>query len=260
MQMLSLSLILLLAQPLCAQEATLRPFPDIVREMKQSIVYVQVGTNVEGQVMVGSGFVIKHTDRLVAIATCHHTLFDSLTLDTLTLYPDTSKITVKFLNSDQHVKAHWIAGREDRDIAILRTVLKPGAPRQIALRAIVPGSTNDIIEGLDAGFTGYESTIRTKDFGKVNYWPFTRRGIVSSLHNIGPGDHRYLDYFYVDMIITKGGSGGPIYDAATGKILGMFNRYYHYAGTTASKGLSECVPIWAIVTVWDDYLNSENKQ
>jgi hypothetical protein len=126
---------------------------------------------------------------------------------------------------------------------------------QIGLEDIQTANSSEIVEGLDVGFTGYQSHILTSEFGKAQVWPITRRGIVSSVHDIGPSESAlYLDYFYVDMIITKGGSGGPIYDARTGKILGMFKGYLPFQGTELSKGLSRCVPSWVIMSVWDKYL------
>ena len=120
--------------------------------------------------------------------------------------------------------AHLVQLDRDHDLALLSI---QGA----ALPALELGDSDRVREGQDIAFTGFP-------IGMVlGMYPVTHRGIVAAITPMArPVEHartlnaaqmRYLrhrfDAFQLDAIAYPGNSGSPVFDAATGQVIGVLN-------------------------------------
>jgi hypothetical protein len=237
--------------PLRAQEIpeqNERDFCDIVNEMKASIAYLNVCTNVDSIAIVGTAFLI---DSRGYLATCAHAFFDTVRQDSVTLIPDTSRVYLKFELAREFLRAQIVAVRIDRDISILQLAEDQPGTASIPMRQVSFAETRDICDGLDIACTGYDLAGQTDlRFGRTYRRLTTHRGIISSIFVVGPADTlEFLDAFQADMLINPGASGSPVYEASTGKVVGMIKgtRGKELLGVPINFGLADCVPGWAII-------------
>ncbi|MCP4569405.1 MAG: trypsin-like peptidase domain-containing protein [FCB group bacterium] len=238
-------------------------FPDMVKKVRKSLAIVKVGTNLEGIAKFGTAFILTSRGNTTFLASTYHTFFDSseyrrTVLDSFSiLIPDTSLIEIKFDVAESFRPAHVVTTLEDRDIAIITSYVPVDSIKVLNLKSLQLGDVEIIVEGVAVAATGYNLTQRTNDFNRLQYWPTTYKGIISSVRSIGPNvERQYIDRFQVDMLLNKGASGSPIYRVSDGLVVGMFNKFAHSPkDDSAPLGLAFCVPAWAISNCVIDYFD-----
>jgi S1-C subfamily serine protease len=145
--------------------------------------------------------------------------------------------------------ARLVASDRNHDLALLRI---EGAP----LPALQLGDTALVREGSSVAFIGYPIA------GILGYSPVTHRGIVSSVASIvlpassaGQLSERAIarlregpfDIYQLDATAYPGNSGGPVFEVATGRVIGVINmvliRGTKESALTNPTGISYAIPV-----------------
>jgi S1-C subfamily serine protease len=145
--------------------------------------------------------------------------------------------------------AKLIASDRNHDLALLRI---EGAP----LPALELGDPALVREGSSVAFIGYPIA------GILGYSPVTHRGIVASVASIvlpaasaGQLSERAIarlrqgpfDIYQLDATAYPGNSGGPVFDVATGRVIGVINmvliRGTKESALTNPTGISYAIPV-----------------
>ena len=202
--------------------------PDVVDRVRPSVV--GVGTaypprqpNRKGDAVSyrGTGFVVGNGLQVVTNA---HVIPDKL--DT-----DNNESIAVFSGRGANATAHpatVIAIDKDHDLAVLAI---QGAP----LPALELGDSSRVREGEEIAFTGFP-------IGMVlGLYPVTHRGIVSAItpiarpmensRNLTAVQLEHLrksrfDAFQLDATAYPGNSGSPVYEATTGRVIGVLNSVF----------------------------------
>jgi len=205
-----------------AQGASL---PEVVDKVRPSIV--AVGTaypprqpNRKGDAVTyrGTGFVVGNGLHVVTNA---HVLPDKL--DT-----DNNETIAVFSGRGAEATAHpatVVATDREHDLAVLAI---RGAP----LPALSLGDSAKVREGQEIAFTGFPIGV------VLGLYPVTHRGIVSSItpiaravensRSLNAAQLQHLrngrfDTFQLDATAYPGNSGSPVYEATTGRVIGVLN-------------------------------------
>lgn len=211
-------LLLLLAGPVSAELA------DTIERIKPSLVVVGTFNKLRSPAfsMRGTGFIVGD-GRLVA--TNSHVIPESGdpsgTQDTLMVLSrqgtETKGIAVQLVSRDA-----------EHDLALLRF---NGSP----LPALIIGSSDVVREGQAVAFSGFPIG------GALGFSPVTHRGIVASITPVSlpSGNASQLKdksirslragafpIFQLDATAYPGNSGGPLFDPATGEVLGVINMVF----------------------------------
>ncbi len=230
----------LVAGPATGQDATA-----VIAKVKASIV--AIGTVERSRTppfeFRGTGFVVGDGTYVVTNAHVLPGVLDSTRLEGLGfLIPssDPSKVTFR--------EAKKIAVDPGSDLAILKM---SGAP----LPALAVRNSDDVKEGQQVMFTGFP--IGTA----IGLFPATHRGMVSAITPIAMPKSRSADLdpktirrltsgsfpiFQLDATAYPGNSGSPVFDPATGEVLGIINMVF-VKGTkestlTQPSGITYAVP------------------
>ncbi|HYN79490.1 MAG TPA: serine protease [Lamprocystis sp. (in: g-proteobacteria)] len=145
-------------------------------------------------------------------------------------------------------EASLVSKDEAHDLALLRF---SGAP----LPALRLGTNADLREGETIAFTGYPAA------NALGLFPVTHRGIISAVVPVanpaGSGRDLTIDVLkrldqpfniiQLDATAYPGNSGSPVYQATTGKVLGVINSVF-IKGTkevalTDPSGISYAIPV-----------------
>jgi S1-C subfamily serine protease len=145
--------------------------------------------------------------------------------------------------------ATLVATDRNHDLALLRI---EGAP----LPALELGDTALVREGSAVAFIGYPIA------GILGYSPVTHRGIVASVASIvlpaasaGQLSERAIarlregpfDIYQLDATAYPGNSGGPVFDVASGRVIGVINmvliRGTKESALTNPTGISYAIPV-----------------
>ncbi len=229
-----------------AQGASL---PDVVDKVRPSIV--AVGTaypprqpNRKGDPVTyrGTGFVVGNGLQVVTNA---HVLPDKL--DT-----DNNETIAVFSGRGANATAHpatVVATDREHDLAVLAI---QGAP----LPALSLGDSAKVREGQEIAFTGFP-------IGMVlGLYPVTHRGIVSSItpiarpvensRSLNAAQLQHLrnsrfDTFQLDATAYPGNSGSPVYEATTGRVIGVLNSVFVKESKESvlerPSGISYAIPV-----------------
>ncbi len=226
-----------------------RSFTDIVRDMRYCVFsIIRLRPDPSGQagrfltMAIGSGFFVGPN----ALLTCNHVM-NSLANPHVA---GDSYMLVQNLGSGR-VKhsANWLLtiGQDlhlfpDCDLAIIQTTGDP--------QPYVTVGYNDILEGTEIGIAGYPlSQILAGPNGEPQFPGIIYRvakGVVTSTvtQNIEPRPNprtRQLNTVEVNFLFVPGNSGGPLFDAETGRVMafvhGFTNREINqnYADTNAQN-------------------------
>lgn len=155
-------------------------------------------------------------------------------------------------------RARVVATDRARDLALLRIEGPPLKPLELA----EAGSAR---EGQDIALMGFPIG------GTLGFAPVTHRGIVASITTAAlPAatasnlDARALlrlregnfELLQLDATAYPGNSGGPVFDAATGRVIGVVNMVLVKAGResalSAPTGISYAVPVAALRALLND--------
>ena len=192
----------------------------------------------------GTGFVVGNG---LLVATNAHVLPERLDSDNM----EALVIVVPGDGETGTVRpARVVASERSRDLAVVRL---EGGPALPALRL---GSNARVLEGQEIAFTGFP-------IGNVlGMTPVTHRGIVSAItpigipqansRNLNPALIRRLanDVFRVyqlDATAYPGNSGSPLYDPASGEVLGVLNMVFVKSSKenvlADPSGISYAIPV-----------------
>ena len=202
--------------------------PDVVDQVRPSIV--AVGTaypprqpNRKGDPVTyrGTGFVVGDGLQVVTNA---HVIPDKLD-------SDNNEMIAVFSGRGANATAHSatvVAVDKDHDLAVLAI---QGTP----LPALSLGDSTRVREGEEIAFTGFP-------IGMVlGLYPVTHRGIVSAITpiarpvensrtlNAAQLEHlrkSRFDTFQLDATAYPGNSGSPVYEATTGRVIGVLNSVF----------------------------------
>lgn len=211
---LCLLFILMLAGPARAELA------DTIERIKPALVVVGTFNKLKSPAfsMRGSGFAVGD-GRLVA--TNSHVIPESLEHDSL-------MILARMGETTRPIPAQLVTRDAEHDLALLR-ISGPALP------ALKLGASDAVREGQAVAFSGFPIG------GALGFSPVTHRGIVSSITPIAIpiGNANQLKdqsirrlrsgafpIFQLDGTAYPGNSGGPLFDPATGEVLGVINMVF----------------------------------
>jgi S1-C subfamily serine protease len=121
------------------------------------------------------------------------------------------KIQVYQSGKLQPYEAKIISSNNDSDVALLKI-------EGNRLPHVVLGEYDKFAEGLDIGFIGFPLIMNS---------PITNKGIISGKGKFQFEENgEYIDIYTVDAFINQGNSGGPVFSADTGEVIGIINARY----------------------------------
>lgn len=145
--------------------------------------------------------------------------------------------------------AKLVSEDKTHDLALLR--IEGGV-----LPALTLGDSDQVKEGASIGFIGFPIG------GALGFSPVTHRGMVSSITQIAlpAGNAQQLksnvvqrlkggsfNIFQLDATAYPGNSGGPMFDAATGEVIGIINMVFvkstREAALSQPSGISYAIPV-----------------
>ncbi|MCL2524344.1 MAG: serine protease [Betaproteobacteria bacterium] len=190
----------------------------------------------------GTGFVVA--DGNLAATNAHVVPED--------LGPNAPALVIRTRDSDgqpQLRPARLLRRDPERDLAILRF---EGPP----LPAIALGDSDSVREGQMVGFTGFPIG------GALGFSPVTHRGMIASITPITlPGNaarelnekairqikRGAFDIFQLDATAYPGNSGSPVFDAASGEVIGIINMVFikgsKESALSQPSGISYAIPV-----------------
>ncbi|MDR2189025.1 MAG: serine protease [Azonexus sp.] len=191
-------------------------------------------------VMRGTGFVVA--DNLVA--TNAHVIPTEMGPDLPVLV-----IRTRDANGQPQLRPARVAARDpERDLALLRF---EGLP----LPAVALGDSDRVEEGQMVGFTGFPIG------GALGFSPVTHHGMIASITPIVlPGNaarqlsekailqvrRGAFDIFQLDATAYPGNSGSPVFDAASGEVIGIINMVFikgsKESALSQPSGISYAIP------------------
>lgn len=191
--------------------------------------------------MRGTGFVISNGN---LVATNAHVVPEATT-------PDDPVLVIQIRNTQgetQIRRAHLAVRDRSHDLALLR-VEGPALP------ALPIKNSNSVREGQNIAFTGFPIG------GALGFSPVTHRGIISSITPIAlPGGNSQqlneklirqlksgtFNIFQLDATAYPGNSGSPVFDVASGEVIGIINMVFvkgsKEAALTNPSGISYAIP------------------
>ncbi len=217
---------------------------DTIARIKPSLVVVGTFNKLKSPAfaMRGSGFVIGN-GRL--IATNAHVVPEATGIDP---GQDTLMILARHGNEARPIPVQLVTRDPEHDLAILRL---SGMP----LPAVTLGSSDTVREGQSIAFSGFPIG------GALGFSPVTHRGIISSITPIAIpiGNAQQLKdksirrlrsgafpIFQLDGTAYPGNSGGPLFDADSGEVLGIINMVFVKSTKEAvlekPSGISYAIP------------------
>lgn len=234
-------LVLCLAQVLPAGAG----LPETIERIKPSLVVVGIFNKLKSPnfTMRGTGFAVGD-GRL--IATNAHVLPEISGTDP---EQDLLAVLARFGSERRIIPVRLAARDADHDLALLRF----DGP---ALPPLTLGDSNAVREGQAVAFSGFP-------IGSVlGFSPVTHRGIISSITPISvPGNNASqlknpsilrlrsgpFPIFQLDATAYPGNSGGPLFDAESGEVIGILNMVFIKATKESvlekPSGISYAIPV-----------------
>jgi S1-C subfamily serine protease len=156
---------------------------------------------------------------------------------------------VRIGNGDPQIRRAQLINRDkEHDLAVLRI---EGTP----LPALTLANSDSVREGQEIGLTGFPIG------GALGFSPVTHRGIVSSITPIAlpSGNSQQLNeklihklkgdvfnIFQLDAVAYPGNSGSPVFNSATGEVVGVINMVFikstREAALSNPSGISYAIP------------------
>lgn len=216
---------------------------DTIVRIKPAIVVVGTHAKLRSPpfAMRGTGFAVGDG---TLIATNAHVVPEATAADT----PETLAVLAREGETLRPRTARLLARDAEHDLALLR-IEGPALP------ALKVGAGGTVREGRNVAFTGFPIG------GALGFSPVTHRGIVSAITPIAIPGGRAGDLndaavrrlrthpfpiYQLDATAYPGNSGGPLYDAETGKVLGVINMVFVKASKEAilekPSGISYAIP------------------
>lgn len=224
--------------PVCIAE-----LPDTIEKVKPGVV--AIGTYLKTQsppfAFRGTGFAIANGN---LIATNAHVLPEPGTPDSPEL-----AVLVRSSRGESNIRRANIVKKDtDHDLAIIQ-IDGPSLP------TLNIGDSATVREGQGVAFTGFPIG------GALGFSPVTHRGIISAVTPIAlPGANSQqlneklikqirrgtFDVFQLDATAYPGNSGSPVYEEATGMVVGVVNMVFikgsRESALSAPSGISYAIP------------------
>ncbi len=198
--------------------------PEIIDSSRPSVVSVWAVKN-DRAFNQGSGFIIST---------------DGLVLTNLHVVKDAENIYTRFdrAYSDQRADAELVASNSDFDVALLRLKGDGFTP--------IPLTPFKVRQGDMVLTMGYPDSpgVDARDMTVTS-------GIVS---RIGRDELGIPLIIQTDAYITNGSSGGPLYDANTGGVVGICTWSQHDENDAPMQGINYALSIEKIVELFPEYL------
>lgn len=218
--------------------------PEIIAQIKPSIVVVGTFSKLRSPAfqLRGTGFAVGAG---LTIATNAHVLppvADSQAQETLV-------VLIRDGNTVRQRSARIETIDKDHDLALLKLTGPP-------LPALTLKAQESAREGQNIAFTGFPIG------GVLGYSPVTHRGVISAVTaivlpggNAGDLNEKSIrrlrsgsfQIFQLDATAYPGNSGGPMYDANTGEVLGIINMVFVKSTKEAvlqhPSGISYAIPV-----------------
>lgn len=217
--------------------------PETIERVKPSVVVVGTFNKLRSPqfVMRGTGFAVRDGSLIVTNA---HVISRPERGDT----PETLMVLTRNGSEVRPQEVHLLVSDVEHDLAVLRMAGPP-------LPALTLRPSESVREGQAVAFTGFPIG------GALGFSPVTHRGIISSITPIvlPGGNARELKdksirrlrsgafpIFQLDATAYPGNSGGPLYDAESGEVLGVINMVFVKATKEAilekPSGISYAIP------------------
>lgn len=217
--------------------------PDTIDRVKPGVV--AIGTFLKTQsppfVFRGSGFAVANGN---LIATNAHVLPEPGTSDSPEL-----AVLVRSPRGESSIRRAKIVRKDtDHDLAIIQ-IDGPSLP------TLTIGDSTTVREGQAVAFTGFPIG------GALGFSPVTHRGIIAAVTPIAlPGANSQqlneklikqirrgtFDVFQLDATAYPGNSGSPVYEEATGIVVGVINMVFikgsRESALSAPSGISYAIP------------------
>ena len=216
---------------------------ETIQRIKPSVVVVGTYKKTDSPqfVMRGTGFVIGNGNR---IATNAHVVPEKSDPDGPALV-----IMVRNTQGETQVRRATLAGKDGaHDLAVLHI-------EGSALPALKLRNSDSVQEGQLVGFTGFPIG------GALGFSPVTHRGMVSSITPIAlpAGNARQINeklvrqlksgtfnIFQLDATAYPGNSGSPVFDVASGEVIGVVNMVFikgsKEAALSQPSGITYAIP------------------
>jgi len=220
--------------------------PDLVATARPSVLPVGTYKDTDNPRFGfrGTGFIVGDG---TLVATCWHVLPPAADTDN---GPRMVVMTSRSETNAQLRRVRVVASDRTRDLALLQFLDGPALP---ALALADAGSAR---EGQDVALMGYPIA------GTLGFAPVTHRGIVASITtaNLPAPTSAQLDaraisqlrngnfeLLQLDATAYPGNSGGPLFDAATGRVLGIVNMVLvkgnRESALSSPTGITYAVPV-----------------
>lgn len=227
-----------------ASSSTFADLSETIEKVKPSIVAIGTYQKMQSPQFMfrGTGFVF---------GTGNHIGTNAHVLPELTL-PDGPEIAVllaKRNGENELRRAKVLAKDPAHDLAVLR-IDGPSLP------PLETGDSQSVREGQEIAFTGFPIG------GALGFTPVTHRGIISAVTPIAlPGGsasqlnarlinqlkQQKFNVFQLDATAYPGNSGSPVFDPASGRVIGVVNMVFvkgsKEAALTAPSGITYAIPV-----------------
>lgn len=236
---------LILAVPLLLANAASAALPELIEQVKPSIVVVGTynKTRSPAFVMRGTGFVVGDGTLIATNAHVIPEILDSASGETVVIQALSGRA------GPQQRSAKTVANDKSHDLALLRI---EGAP----LPALTLRTGEPVREGQNIAFTGFPIG------GVLGLSPVTHRGIISAITPIAlpsPTAHQLnekvirrlksgtFEVYQLDGTAYPGNSGGPLFEMEKGEVIGIINMVFvkgtKESALTQPSGISFAIPI-----------------
>ncbi len=260
----SMVLLLSVIVPLIAQypltEDGKSPFVEVVRNIRESVVHIQVEAEVESQIprgrmpfdddffrfffgpmpesrrstSMGSGFIFQRNGREVYILTNNHVIGKGENRTITVTLADKAKYRAELVGTDPMT-----------DIAVIKIEVNPN--EQVILSVL--GDSNNLDIGDWAIAIG-------NPFGQLGLERTVTVGVISAVGraslNLGADSPLYQDFIQTDAAINPGNSGGPLLNMK-GEVIGINTAITSTGG--GSIGIGFAIPINMAKKVVNDLLS-----
>ena len=240
-----LARLLILSVPLLLADAASAALPELIEQVKPSIVVVGTydKTRSPAFVMRGTGFVVGDGTLIATNAHVVPEILDSASGETVVIQALFGRA------GPQQRSAKTVANDKSHDLALLRI---EGVP----LPAMVLRTGEPVREGQNIAFTGFPIG------GVLGLSPVTHRGIISAITPIAlpsPTAHQLnekvirrlksgtFEVYQLDGTAYPGNSGGPLFEMEKGEVIGIINMVFvkgtKESALTQPSGISFAIPI-----------------
>ena len=229
----------------CSSELAYGELPDLIEQIKPSIVVVgtYAKTRNPAFVMRGTGFVVGNGNLVVTNVHVVPEALDSAQQESLAVLTNSSR------SGAQGRTARVVAADKTHDLALLRIEGESLAPLTLQ-------SGSHVREGQNVAFTGFPIG------SALGFSPVTHRGIISAITPVAipsPTAHQLnekvvrriregaFEVYQLDGTAYPGNSGGPLFDLERGEVIGIINMVFvkgtKEASLSAPSGISFAVPV-----------------